>query len=177
MIQAAHARSECSCRAEAEAVAPVRDEPASQGPADLIAFVLERYHATHRRELPELQHLARKVEAVHADREACQHGLHHLLMRMGIELDAHMQKEEQVLFPLLLASGGGCTPFAIQRMRIEHEDHEELLSALRTLTDGFRPPDDACGSWRRLYSGCEKLYADVEAHIALENTVLFPQFE
>ena len=35
-------------------------------PTKLIAHILERYHETHRRELPELIRLAEKVERVHA---------------------------------------------------------------------------------------------------------------
>ncbi|MFC7610763.1 DUF542 domain-containing protein [Teichococcus aestuarii] len=33
----------------------------------LIALIEQRYHATHRRELPELVRLARRVEAVHGE--------------------------------------------------------------------------------------------------------------
>jgi regulator of cell morphogenesis and NO signaling len=39
------------------------------------------------------------------------------------------------------------------------------------------PPDDACGSWRRLYADLATFIEELEAHIALENKVLFPQFE
>lgn len=161
------------------ALAPPPESPRAglQSPRDLIPFILERYHQTHRRELPELEQLAGKVEAVHANHEQCPCGLAQFLARMAMELDAHMQKEEQVLFPLLLGSGGGCTPFAIRRMRAEHQDHEELLSSLRQLTRDFEPPSGACRSWTALYRGCAKLCADLEAHIALENDVLFPQFE
>ncbi|MFT3728189.1 MAG: hemerythrin domain-containing protein [Terricaulis sp.] len=177
MTSTAQTNRECSGNAQGVAP-PLTDEtPCSQSPHDLIPFILERYHATHRRELPELVQLARKVEAVHAGNEDAPDGLSQLLTRMTSELEAHMQKEEQVLFPLLLASGGGCAPFAIKRMRAEHQDHEDLLSALKLITRDFTPPADACGSWRRLYQGCAKLCADLEAHIALENGTLFPQFE
>ena len=36
-------------------------------PASLIAYILERYHAVHRAQLPELLRMARRVEAVHRD--------------------------------------------------------------------------------------------------------------
>lgn len=168
-----------ACSGNSPSAATPREEAQllSQSPQDLIPFILDRYHATHRRELPELQRLARKVETVHADKAECPRGLSQLLARMEAELGAHMQKEEEVLFPLLLASGGGCAPFAIRRMRAEHDDHELLLAELKRLTGGFTPPPDACGSWRRLAIGCAKLSADLEAHIALENEILFPQFE
>jgi len=152
-------------------VAPAQDAEA------LIGHILERYHATHRRELAELIPLAQKVERVHGDHSQRPAGLADLLTQMQAELEHHMMREEQVLFPTLLAGGGGCAPFAIRQMRHEHDDHAELLRALAERTNGFAPPDEACRSWRALYEGCAKLAADLKAHIALENDVLFPAYE
>jgi regulator of cell morphogenesis and NO signaling len=146
-------------------------------PQTLISFILERYHATHRRELAELCNLARRVEAVHATHTAAPHGLAVFLVAMLSDLEEHMNKEEQVLFPTLLAGGGGCAPFAMRRMRMEHEGHERHLEELSAHANGFVPPEDACGTWRALYAGCAKLHEDLRAHIALENEVLFPMFE
>ncbi|MBN8605448.1 MAG: hemerythrin domain-containing protein [Caulobacterales bacterium] len=146
-------------------------------PQTLIPFILETYHATHRRELPELSRLARKVEKVHATHAAAPHGLADFLDAVLIELEEHMSKEEQVLFPTLLSGGGGCAPFAMRRMRLEHEGHARQLEELKARTNGFTPPEDACGSWRALYAGCAKLHDDLCAHIELENTILFPMFE
>lgn len=176
MTDAARKAGECSC--SATSAGPQENaEPVSQSPRDLIPFILDRYHAAHRRELPELARLALRLETVHGQRPECPRGLAQLLVDIEAELVAHMQKEEQVLFPLLLASGGGCAPLAIRRMRAEHDDHAQMLAALRRQTGDFSPPADACGSWRRLYEGCAKLSADLKAHIALENDALFPQFE
>jgi regulator of cell morphogenesis and NO signaling len=158
----------------------VRDEvdlAAEQAPEALIALILERFHAAHRRELPQLCELARKVEATHTDNANCPAGLADLLSEMRDELEAHMAKEEQILFPTLLAGGGGCAPFAIRRMRMEHEDHGAHLMRLRRQTNDFSPPEGACGTWAALYTGCAKLERDLLSHIELENTVLFPMFE
>lgn len=155
----------------------VSAESAPNTPQTLIPFILERYHATHRRELPELRDLARKVEAVHATHAAAPHGLADFLVSMLSELEEHMSKEEQVLFPTLLAGGGGCAPFALRRMRTEHEGHERHLEELSARTNSFTPPDGACRTWRALYAACAKLHDDLHAHIELENSVLFPMFE
>lgn len=152
-------------------------DAAPNAPQTLIPFILERYHATHRRELPELCRLARKVEAVHAAHAAAPHGLADFLVAMLSELEEHMSKEEQMLFPTLLAGGGGCAPFALRRMRMEHEGHELHLEEMSARTNTFTPPEGACGTWRALYAGCAKLHDDLHAHIELENNVLFPMFE
>jgi regulator of cell morphogenesis and NO signaling len=158
-------------------ISVARPSPRPQSPEALIAFILDRFHETHRRELPQLIDLARKVETVHADHPGCPAGLADFLTVMAEELEAHMGKEEQILFPTLLSGGAACTPFALRRMRLEHADHDLRLQELKAGANAFQPPSDACGSWRKLYAGCEKLYNDLRAHIDTENNVLFPMFE
>jgi len=146
-----------------------------RGLDELVAHVLARYHARHREELPRLLALARKVEAVHAARPDCPRGLAALLERVSEELEAHMQKEEQVLFPLLLAGRGRMAGMPIQAMEREHEDHGRNLARLRALTHDHRAPADGCGSWHALYLGLAELERELMQHIHLENNVLFPR--
>lgn len=142
----------------------------------LIAQILARYHEVHRRELPELVKLARKVEAVHAGHPAAPHGLADLLQTMVGELEVHMKKEELILFPSMLRERPGLgAPLA--QMRHDHDDHGALLRRLEAITGGFALPEGACRSWQALYAGTAKLADDLMAHIHLENNVLFPRFE
>ncbi|MBL8545957.1 MAG: hemerythrin domain-containing protein [Hyphomonadaceae bacterium] len=154
-----------------------RRDKGSDPPDALIAFILDRFHETHRRELPELIRLAERVETVHAAHPECPTGLAGFLKVTFAELEAHMMKEEQMLFPALLAGGAGCAPFAIRRMRFEHAEHDARLVELQAGARAFKPPEDACKSWRDLYAGCRKLHDDLRAHIDTENNVLFPMFE
>lgn len=144
---------------------------------DLIGYILERYHQVHRREMPELHDLAIRVERAHADHPAAPVGLSDLLARMQAELESHMEKEEQVLFPLMLAGGNPMIVHPIGMMRHEHDEHGEQLRALAALTGDMTPPDGACNSWRALYAGLAKLAEDLTEHIHIENNILFPRFE
>ncbi len=144
---------------------------------DLIGYVLERYHQVHRQEMPELRNLAIRVERVHAEHPAAPAGLADLLARMQAELESHMEKEEQVLFPLMLAGGNPMIVHPIGMMRHEHDEHGEQLKALSALTDDMTAPDGACNSWRALYAGLAKLAEDLTEHIHIENNILFPRFE
>jgi len=144
---------------------------------DLVGYILERYHRVHRQEMPELRKLAIRVERVHADHPAAPAGLADLLARMQAELESHMQKEEQVLFPLMLAGGNPMIVHPIAMMRHEHDEHGEQLRALAALTCDMTPPDSACNSWRALYAGLAKLAEDLTEHIHIENNILFPWFE
>ena len=143
---------------------------------DLISLIETRYHAVHRRELPELVRLARRVEAVHKNHAGAPFGIAALLERMSTELEDHMQKEEQILFPLMRRGGHPMIAQPIAMMLAEHDDHGAHLRQLESLTNDFTAPDDACPTWRALYVGVRKLADDLVEHIHTENNVLFPRF-
>lgn len=143
---------------------------------DLISVIESRYHATHRRELPELVRLARRVEAVHKAHPKVPHGLADLFEKIAAELEAHMQKEEQILFPLMRKGGHPMIAQPIAVLLAEHDDHGVHLHELERLTSDFALPADACPTWRALYVGAEKFADDLVEHIHTENNVLFPRF-
>ena len=149
---------------------------APKGNEELIEHILNRYHATHRAELPELVRLAARVEERHADKPAVPRGLHAALLELSGALEDHMQKEEQILFPLMRAGGHPMIAAPIGRMRFEHDEHGERLANLERLAHGFELPDEACPTWRALYAGLRKLIEDVHEHVHLENNVLFARF-
>lgn len=86
-------------------------------PEALIDRIIERYHQVHRRELPELLLLARHVEHIHAARPDVPAGLAAALADMANELGAHMQKEEQILFPMMRRGGNPMIVHPIGVMR------------------------------------------------------------
>ncbi|MGE0796749.1 MAG: iron-sulfur cluster repair protein YtfE [Lautropia sp.] len=146
------------------------------GDAELIEHILNRYHATHREQLPELLRLARKVEQVHRDRADCPHGLGDHLYAMTQALESHMRKEEAVLFPMMIRGAGALATAPIMVMRAEHDDHGTELRRLAGLTDDLTLPPAACATWRALYTGLKQFREDLMAHIHLENNVLFERF-
>lgn len=142
---------------------------------ELIDHILAHYHEPLRAELPRLLAMARKVEAVHAEKPACPHGLAQHLEHVSEELELHMQKEEQVLFPLLRGGRGPMAAMPIGVMEEEHRDHGKNLERLRELTSGYTPPPEACGTWNALYLGLAELEREVMEHIHTENNILFPR--
>lgn len=142
---------------------------------ELLDHILVAYHESHRAEVPRLVDMAKKVERVHAAKETCPKGVAKHLEHMAVELEMHMQKEEQVLFPMIRAGNGHMAIMPVQVMEQEHHDHGANLQKLRSLGHDYTPPEEACGTWRALYLGLEQLERDIMAHIHLENTVLFPR--
>lgn len=151
------------------------DAPAES--AALVDHIISRYHDTHRVELPELVRLARRVETVHREHPDVPTGLADTLAQALRDLDDHMLKEEQILFPAIRNGLKSALDGPIMVMRHEHDDHARTIRSLQSLTHSYEPPVDACRSWQALYKGVEKLVTDLTEHIHLENYVLFPRFQ
>ena len=143
---------------------------------ELVEHILARYHAVHREQLPELIRLARKVEQVHGDRADCPHGLAEHLSAMAQELESHMRKEEDVLFPMIVRGQGPRAGAPINVMRMEHDDHGVALRAMEAMTNDITAPAGACTTWRALYTGLRTFRVDLMAHIHTENNILFERF-
>jgi len=140
---------------------------------ELIDHILLRFHERHRAQLPELIRLASKVETVHAGSPDCPRGLAGHLEAMQQDLENHMQKEEQILFPLLRHGSVAFVPGPVAMMRDEHDLHGVALQRMVELSGGLKAPEGACTTWRALIAGLRVLREDLMQHIHLENNVLF----
>ena len=148
-----------------------------EDPAALTRHIEERFHARHRQQLPALAAMAERVEDVHFGDEAVPEGLSALLRRMIGALEVHMKKEELILFPAIRRGGGPGVAAPIAVMRADHDDHDREIAEIRRLTRDLTLPEGACRTWAALYSGLGEFLTDLDAHIRLENEVLFPPFE
>ena len=102
-------------------------------------------------------------------------GLAAHLRTMHAAILEHLDKEEQVLFPLLRAGRGSGAGSPIHAMEQEHVDHGRALDRLRELTANLTAPAEACPTWRALYLRLGRLADELMEHIHLENNVLFPR--
>jgi Regulator of cell morphogenesis and NO signaling len=141
----------------------------------LTQYIVRRFHTGHREQLPELIALARRVEHVHQGHAHCPEGLADALEAHLQELESHMLKEEQVLFPMLARGMNGPAQGPISVMRFEHEQHFDAIEGIHSLTHDLVLPDGACNTWRRLYEGLRQYAQELAQHIRIENDVLFAQ--
>lgn len=169
--------------------------PGESGPKDwsaaalseLMAHILKRHHAFMHEQLPRLEAILARVLVAHAARHGeALRAVQGTYGAMDTALTHHLITEEEVVFPLIgrveAGSGAGRNDGqpAFLRQHIEHleEEHRTAgneLRRLRELTSGYRPPVDACASFRALYEGLEAMEADLHEHIHLENNILFPR--
>ncbi|WP_051330232.1 hemerythrin domain-containing protein [Niveispirillum irakense] len=142
----------------------------------LVGLIQSRFHEGHRRQWEELLYLSQKVESVHGQHPDCPKGLHALLTQVAAELEEHMQKEEQILFPAMLSGGSLFLAGPIACMAEEHDLFGAQLRQMAALTHNFTPPARACATWRALYSSLHHFVQEAEEHVQWENDVLFPRF-
>ncbi len=155
-------------------MAPVTPESPT---ADLIVHIVDRYHEGLRNDMPALIELAQKVERVHAEVPEAPLGLAGQLQRLFAEMESHMYKEEMILFPAMAQGGMPGIERPISVMRADHDEHGVIVSQIRAVTRDLTLPEGACGSWTRLYADVGRMLDDLDAHMRLENEVLFPRFE
>jgi len=127
---------------------------APQSSDELIEHILERYHARTARNCRNWSGWPHAVEARHIENPLVPRGIHTALMEAGEALEEHMQKEEQILFPLMRAGGHPMIHAPVGRMRYEHDEHGERLANLEAIAHGFELPEEACPTWRALYAAC-----------------------
>lgn len=142
--------------------------PAAEVPA-LIAHIVERFHETHRRELPVLVALARDIGAAGTD-------LADHLASMASALELHMFKEEMRLFPMMEQGGSTLIGLLIDDLMREHRAHEEAVARLAVLTGALPVPTGHDDPADALRAGVAKLVADLGEHVRLEDELLFPRF-
>jgi regulator of cell morphogenesis and NO signaling len=148
--------------------------------AVLCDHIVHAHHEFLRRELPRVGRLLIKVAGVHGDRHPELFRVEALFGPFAHDMDRHMAKEEQVLFPLVkrLAAGEpvGMNPLApIQVMEAEHDQAGAALAEMRRLADDFRPPEGACASYRAALAGLHAIEQDLHRHVHKENNILFPR--
>lgn len=142
---------------------------------EVVDLIIENFHQKHREDLKILIPLAKRVERVHGSRSDAPTGVGNFLEELAMELESHMQKEEQILFPMIKSGNGAMAGAPIRVMMLEHENHGNNLEKLRKIAHDYQKPEDACSSWRTLYEGLEVLEREVMEHVSIENNILFPK--
>ena len=173
----------------------VLEAPAAGAPAynrwdarTLIEHIVTTHHGYVREAIPGLLQHTKKIATVHGGRHPELVHIADLFRRVADEMTDHMAKEEGILFPVIAAvetavAGGRRAPAPpfetvenpIGVMEAEHKCVGDAMAEMRHLTNGFTPPDDACGTYRVCLQELDAFERDLHTHVHLENNVLFPK--
>jgi len=156
--------------------------------ADLIGHITSTHHVFVREESPRIEALTAKVVGVHGKNHPELLQVQEIFSALAGELSVHLMKEEQILFPYVVrmeesALAGEPAPPAmfgtvmnpVRMMMQEHDGAGDALRSLRSITNDYTVPEDACISYRTLYQALQGFEADLHQHIHLENNILFPR--
>ncbi len=155
--------------------------------AESLDYIEQRHHAIIRGFLERIQGLIPEV-MIGADQGAPQHALKPLKTYwnvLNLELGHHLQMEEKVVFPLIrnLEREPPSAPVPPEKDPAEHlrhlgHEHEyilRILSDIRRLTGIFNLPPHAAPALQEFYGQLRMMNADLNEHIAFEQTFIFPR--
>jgi len=174
---------------QADKVVSSRPPPYNEWELDFLAdYIVNTHHSYVKKNLPDILAYANKVARVHGSRHPELLPVRELVEEVYNEMMNHMVKEERILFPYikdivtaqkntqpLQASHFGTVQNPINMMEMEHEVVGKNMEEIRTLTQNYVLPDDACASYSLLYRMLDEFEEDLHIHVHLENNILFPK--
>ncbi len=149
-------------------------------PIELIEYIENTHHVYVKKTLPELSELTIKIMRVHGANHEVLFKVHKLFSSLKAELEQHLIKEEENLFPLIKEYGkdpGAELLAKINKVKSELEDEHvgagDVLKELRKITEDYKVPEDGCSTYFATFDKIKELESDLFQHIHLENNILF----
>lgn len=150
----------------------------------LIDYIVNKHHAYLNNELPVIGELTSKILRVHGAHHQELSHVHKLFNSLRTELEAHLIKEEEILFPIIKEYEKEPSDELLQKSLVtiaelesEHTGAGDILKELRKVTAQFQTPPDGCQTYDMTYHKLEELEGDLFQHIHLENNILFPRLQ
>ncbi len=158
------------------------------GLSQLAEYIVSTHHDYVKKELPQLFAYIQKVASKHGGRHPELFKIFELVTALKEEMELHMQKEEDVLFPRIkeiektaqepeenyrLSISYLQGPVTI--MEQEHDHAGSLMEEIRTLSNNYKAPADACTTYQLTYASLQAFEIDLHQHVHLENNILFPK--
>jgi regulator of cell morphogenesis and NO signaling len=155
---------------------------------ELVEHIITTHHAYVKQMIPVIYTHTQKVKKVHGENhpEVVEIADHFEIV--AADLQQHMHKEEQMLFPYILSllnaqttgsvvspSPFGSVKNPIRMMEQEHQAAGDEMYGIRSLSSGYTPPEDACTTFRVSYQELQEFEKDLHQHVHLENNILFPK--
>ncbi|HZW83117.1 MAG TPA: iron-sulfur cluster repair di-iron protein [Candidatus Deferrimicrobium sp.] len=153
-----------------------RNEPLGK----LVDHIINNHHTYVQRELPQISELTTKILRVHGANHGELAKVHRLFHTLKMELEQHLIKEEEVLFPLIKQYEQNPSKETLDRIskqvletEQEHDAAGDIIKELREITAQYTVPQDACTTYGLTYRKLVDFEADLFQHIHLENNILF----
>ena len=144
---------------------------------ELCDYLVNTRHADLKKALPRIGSLLLHVAEGDAERHPELHRVLELFSRLAGDLNLHMTKEEEILFPLIEEIEGHSAThdlsLLIERLEEEHERVGETFGEMRLLTRDFTPPAGSCSTYRTVLAALGHMERDLQALFDIEENILF----
>ncbi len=151
-------------------------------PGFLADYIVNTHHKYVVKTLPDLIYYTKKIASVHGQYHPELIKVAEIFEEISKELQQHLQKEEEVLFPAIRSAVQGSTPelqsiirSEIERMSNEHEFAGGAMDKINELTAGYMVPQDGCNSYQVAFKMLRQFEDDLHIHVHLENNILYPR--
>lgn len=154
----------------------------------LADYIINQHHRYVNKAIPIINEYLQKVVIVHGEKNPETIKIADLFLIITDELNRHMCKEEDVLFPYIKhlseADSNGMkiepSPFGtvqnpINMMEYEHDVVGDIMKEISCLSSNYTAPTNACNTFLVSYAKLKEFEDDLHQHIHLENNILFPK--
>ena len=138
---------------------------------ELIEHIQSTHHTYMKKALPELDEYITRVLKAHGINHRELFTVHKLYNSLRTEIEQHLLKEEELLFPSIKADIHDSD--ILHEITKEHEAAGDILKELRKRTNDYSVPPDGCKTYKIAYEKLEEMENDLFMHIHTENNILF----
>ncbi|NNM86224.1 MAG: iron-sulfur cluster repair di-iron protein [Phycisphaerales bacterium] len=147
--------------------------------SELADHIEQTHHTFLKSELPRVAALLSRTAKAHGARHVWLAELKATFDRFAAEMNAHMFKEEHILFPRIRRIDEGDPSMEVDQpvamMEHEHDRAGSDLEAMRQLSNNYSPPQDACNTFVAALDALRQIEKDTHIHVHKENNILFPK--
>jgi regulator of cell morphogenesis and NO signaling len=154
----------------------------------LVDYIINVHHAYLEQALPEIECRLISFLDGHQKKYPELVKIHELFQNLAATLEHHKRYEEDIIFPYIKQVDttyrrkefyGNLFVRTLRKplsnVDREHQAISEELKTLKTLTNGYIYPPDACTNHQVLYHKLREFNDDMVQHKHLENNILFPK--
>ena len=153
----------------------------------LISYIIIHHHFYVKQSMPTIIAHINKVATKHGDHYPYMRDVYDMFVIIMREMTLHMEKEETILFPRikevesLYKSGRaseilpGSIQTLVNEMEADHEEAGDIMYQVRTATNNYTPPQDACTTFKITLAELKEFEEDLHKHVHIENNILFPK--
>lgn len=154
----------------------------------MISYILTQHHHYIKEKVPILNYMLDQLYEKEGKENRTIENLHTLFKIGSLSLLNHLKKEENILFPHIIAMvtalkkkqsitlpsfGSVNNPIAV--LNQDHENEGQLFATISELTHQYTPPQDASELQLATYSLLREFELNLKQHIYLEDYMLFPK--